>query len=48
MIETDSGYYVLKVTSLLDREATDAEKESIAEERKEKQYKDLCEEWKKM
>ena len=38
---------VLKVTSLLDREATDAEKESIAEERKEKQYKDLCEEWKK-
>ena len=47
VIETDSGYYVLKVTSLLDREATDAEKESIAEERKEKQYKDLCEEWKK-
>ena len=26
VIETDSGYYVLKVTSLLDREATDAEK----------------------
>lgn len=47
VIETDSGYYVLKVTSLLDREATDAEKESIAEERKEKQYKDLCEEWEK-
>ena len=47
VIKTDSGYYVLKVTSLLDREATDAEKEVIVEDRKEKQYKDLCEEWKK-
>lgn len=47
VITTDSGYYVLKLTSLLDREATDNEKEVIVEERKEKQYKDLCEEWKK-
>lgn len=47
VITTDSGYYVLKLTSLLDREATDNEKEVIVEERKGKQYKDLCEQWKK-
>lgn len=47
MIETDKGCYVAKVTSLLDREATDEEKESVIEERKEKQYNDTCDELRK-
>ena len=37
-IETDSGIYVAKVTSFLDRTATDAKKQSIVEERKQDQY----------
>ena len=45
-IETDSGLYVGVVTSLLDREATDAKKESIIEDRKDEQYNSLIEEWK--
>ena len=45
MIETDSGCYVAKVTSLLDREATDAKKESIVQERKTDLYNKTCEKW---
>lgn len=45
VIETDSGCYVAKVTSLLDREATDSEKQTIINERKEQLYSDTCEEW---
>ena len=44
-VGTDSGIYVAKLTSLLDREATDAKKTSIVEERKEKQYDKLLEKW---
>lgn len=47
VIESDNGYYVAKVTSLLDREATDTKKESIVSERKSEQYQSLCKEWKK-
>ena len=44
--ETEKGLYVAKLTSLLDREATDAEKQNIIEERKQEQYDSLLEEWK--
>lgn len=47
LIETDRGCYVAKVNSLLDREATDAEKESIVNERKQKLYEDTCEKLRK-
>ena len=46
VVEDTSGYYVAKLTSLLDRDATDAKKESIVSDRKEEQYSNLCEEWK--
>lgn len=46
-IKTDSGIYVAKVTSFLDREATDAKKESIVSERKQEQYDSLLKEWRK-
>lgn len=46
-IETDSGIYVAKVTSFLDRTATDAKKQSIVEERKKNQYDDLLKKWRK-
>lgn len=41
VIETPSGYYVAKVTSLLDRAATDAEKKTIIAERENKKYEEL-------
>lgn len=45
VIETDSGIYVGQLTSLLDREATDQEKETIVEQRRQDQYDSLIEEW---
>lgn len=45
IIETDDGYYVAQVTSLLDRDATDAEKETIISERQQTLYSDLIEQW---
>lgn len=47
VIETETGYYVAKVTSLLDRKATDTKKESIVQERKQEQFDKLYKEWKK-
>lgn len=47
VIETDSGCYVAKVTSLLDREATDTKKNTIIQERKEELYNTTCERWRK-
>lgn len=47
IIETDSGIYVAKVTSFLDREATDAKKESIVQQRKQEQYDSLIKKWRK-
>ena len=47
VIEADEGYYVAKLVSLLDRDATDTKKESIVSQRKSDQYKSLCDEWKK-
>lgn len=46
LIETDNGYYVGKVTSLLDREATDAKKETIINERESELYQKTVKEWK--
>lgn len=45
VVETESGIYVGKLTSLLDREATDQEKTNIIEQRKQDQYDSLLEEW---
>lgn len=44
-IKTDSGYYVVRVISQLDREATDAEKENIVEQRKADRIAELYDEW---
>ena len=44
-VETDSGIYVARLTSLLDRDATDTEKETIVEQRRQDQYNSLLEEW---
>lgn len=45
LVETDTGIYVAKVTSMLDREATDTKKESIVEERRQEQYDSLLKQW---
>lgn len=45
IIETEEGYYIAKLVSLLDREATDDKKESIVATRKNEAYQALCEEW---
>lgn len=47
VIETESGLYVAKVTSLLDREATDAKKETIVNTRKSDKFNEVYEGWKK-
>ena len=44
-IESDLGLYVGQLTSLLDRDATDQEKNNIVEERRQEQYNSLLEEW---
>lgn len=44
-IETDYGYYVVQVVSELDREATDARKEEIVEERRSDLVSELYTEW---
>lgn len=45
VIETDAGCYVAKVTTMLDREATDARKDTIVSERKQELYTDTCKKW---
>lgn len=45
-VETDTGYYVVKVLSKLDREATDQEKENIVEQRKRDRIGELYTQWK--
>lgn len=45
-VKTANGYYVVKVLSELDREATDAKKESIVKQRKQEQISALYTEWK--
>lgn len=45
VIETDTGCFVGMVTSLLDRDATDAKKESIIAEREEAIFKKITDQW---
>ncbi len=47
VVETQSGLYLGQITSLLDREATDAKKETIINERKAAKYQELVDTWKK-
>lgn len=47
IVDTDAGIYVAKLKSKLDREATDAKKTSIVDERKQEQYDSLVKEWRK-
>lgn len=47
VIETDAGYYVAKVVSLKDEEATASKKEAIINERKAELYNKTVEQWKK-
>ena len=47
VVETDNGLYVAKVTSLLDREATDAEKQNIVSQRQQEKYDEAIEGWRK-
>lgn len=45
LVESDNGYYVAKVTSLFDEEATKAEKTNIIAERENKLYQDTTDKW---
>lgn len=45
VIEGENAYYVVRMDSVLDREATDKEKESIAEQRKQDAYDELLKKW---
>ena len=47
VIETEKGCYVAKVTSLLDRTATDSKKSRIVQERQKKLYDDTVKKWRK-
>lgn len=44
-VEGTTGYYVVKLVTQLDREATDAEKEEIVEQRKSDRISELYTEW---
>lgn len=46
VIETDGGLYVAQLVSLFDEEATESEKESIVQQRKQDHYNELLEQWK--
>lgn len=47
VVETDNGLYVAKVTSLFDKDATEAEKQNIISQRKQEKYDEAIEEWRK-
>lgn len=47
VFEADNGYYVARVTSDLDREATDQRKEAIVSERQQEKFKEVYEAWEK-
>ena len=46
VVEGENAYFVVRMDSVLDREATDQEKENIVEERQQEAYNDLLKEWK--
>ena len=45
VVETEAAYFVAKVTSLFDEDATTTKKQSIINERRNTAYEDLCKEW---
>lgn len=45
LVEGDNGYYVARVTSLLDREATDAKKQEIVSQRQQELLNDTVDGW---
>ena len=45
VIETDGGCYVVKLTSLMDREATDNKKAELVSQKKTDKYNELLKEW---
>ena len=47
VIETDTGYYVGKVTSTFDQAATDSKKQEIISQRESEKYNEIVEDWKK-
>lgn len=47
VVETEAGYFVAQVTSMLDREGTDTKKQDIITEREDKLYDDTIKKWKK-
>lgn len=46
VVEGENAYFVVRMDSVLDREATDAEKENIVSERQQNAYNDLLNQWK--
>ena len=46
VIETDTGYYVAKVTSTFDQSATDSKKQEIISERESERYNEILDGWK--
>lgn len=47
VVAADNGYYVGRVISDLDREATDRQKETIVQERQQEKFKEVYEGWEK-
>lgn len=45
VIEGEDAYYVVRMDSVLDREATDEEKDTIVQERQNDAYSDLLDDW---
>lgn len=45
VVEGENAYFVVRMDSVLDREATDKEKESIVNQRKQDAYHDLLKKW---
>ena len=45
VVEGENAYFVVRMDSVLDREATDQEKENIVSERKQEAYDKLLEQW---
>ncbi len=46
VVEGENAYFVVRMDSVLDREATDQKKEDIVDERQQDAYNDLLKEWK--
>lgn len=47
VIETDTGFYVAKLTSEFDRDATDSKKQEILSQREDDKYNEILDQWKK-